>query len=300
MGQLIKTFFGSDSPRQAESSGLTVCSSLLAASNVTLDPGCKLDEMPILIGPQGVGKSTFYSSLLPSPKFFSDNLNLGAVAKDQVEALGGNAIIECPELVGIRGAKTERLKAFLSRQVDKIRPAYGHYVKDHERRCIIVGSTNDSLSLPNDPTGNRRFIPIRVEEKDGVCVQFILDFMEEYRDQIWAEGLVMYKQNPVLFITPDLVDIHRVEAEQHRNKDFLFEDSVHSFIDLHVHDEYIWADQFTEYNRGMKPTGTQAKTLSKILGDLGWGQAIRQAGLTGSISRRRVWLNPHYNKPKPA
>ena len=56
-------------------------------------PGEKLDEMPVLIGRGGIGKSTCTRFLLPADRgeWFSDGLHLAADSKVRAEALTGQS-----------------------------------------------------------------------------------------------------------------------------------------------------------------------------------------------------------------
>ena len=132
----------------------------LAAIQRLYDPGCKLDEMPVLYGAQGVGKSAFPLALLGNGEFFRDSLNLSGSDKEQIEAMIGGVIIEIAELTGIRRAHTDHLKAFLSRQADYVRLAYRYDPIRIPRRCVFFGTTDRDDVLPNDPAGNRRFVVI--------------------------------------------------------------------------------------------------------------------------------------------
>ena len=64
---------------------------LLGTIQRSYEAGCKLDEMLVIIGPPGIGKSTLLRHLLPPhlQTLFSDGLDLGADAKERVEALQG-------------------------------------------------------------------------------------------------------------------------------------------------------------------------------------------------------------------
>ena len=130
----------------------------------TYDPGCQLRQIPILIGAQGIGKSRLLRSLLPEdqPDWFSDSLCVSDPSKTRLEAILKRVIVELSELTGFRRAELESLKAFISRTDDgATRLAYRRDPETALRRCILVGSTNDTECLPNDPSGNTRFVPIQ-------------------------------------------------------------------------------------------------------------------------------------------
>ena len=73
-------------------------------------PGEKHDEMVILVGPQGLGKSTVWAWLLPKEhraQWFSDGLRFLAEPKAQVESLQGRVIVEASEMSGSTRADVE-------------------------------------------------------------------------------------------------------------------------------------------------------------------------------------------------
>lgn len=124
-------------------------------------PGCKFDFMPIFYGPQGTLKSTLLRTLAIRDAWFSDEILLSAEAKELVLALAGILVAEIGEM-GMRGnTNANHVKAFVSRQVDRGRTAYARTVSVRQRRHVFIGTTNDDTPL-SDPTGNRRFLPVRV------------------------------------------------------------------------------------------------------------------------------------------
>ena len=163
--------------------------SLVAAIARVFHPGTKFDYVPVLNGPQGIGKSTFFDKL--AKDYFSDSLTLTDMKdKSGAEKLQGYWILEMSELSGMRKADQETVKSFLSRRDDDYRPSYGRTVESHPRQCIIVGSTNAQSGFLRDITGNRRFWPICVT---GESRKKSWELTDEEVDQIWAEALEYYK-----------------------------------------------------------------------------------------------------------
>ena len=160
----------------------------LGAVERTLEPGCKLEEMPILIGDQGIAKSTALRFTLPHGEqgdaWFSDSLQLAAPDQERAEALRNHVIVEVSEMAGSGRAELASLKAFLSRQAEKNRLSYRANPEHIPRRCILVGTTNEVECLPNDPTGNRRFVAVHVEERHG-GVGAVRGYLDANRDQLW-------------------------------------------------------------------------------------------------------------------
>ena len=161
----------------------------MGAVKRALCPGTKLDVMPILVDSQGIGKSTLLRHILPNPEWSGRRLNFEATEKEKMEATEGKVIVEAAELVVINPKHMENIKNYLTAEDDEgIRMAYAHNANFSPRTFIIIGTTNDQHILPNDPTGNRRFLPVELTR--GCAVELLCD---EFSDQWWAEALVRTK-----------------------------------------------------------------------------------------------------------
>lgn len=153
---------------------------LIAAVKRVRKPGCKHDEMLVLIAPQGTLKSTAVSTLCPDESWFSSDLPMDVDTKELIERTQGRWIIEAAELAKMRGAQTEQLKAMLSRQVDVARMAYAREPDPFPRQFVVIGTTNSEVFL-QDSTGNRRFWPVEIQRFDAAR-------LAADRDQLWAEA----------------------------------------------------------------------------------------------------------------
>ena len=196
----------------------------LGAVQRTYEPGCLLREIPILIGAQDSGKSQLLRNLLPpdQPDWFSDSLCVSEASQKQVEAILGRVIVELSELAGFRRADLESLKAFISRRDDgAIRLSYRRDPETALRRCILVGTSNDSECLPNDPSGNTRFVPIQ-------CLKgsHVEPYLDERREQLWAEAMALYLKGQRANLPRNLKDLQAEHAETHRRKDQITEDAI--------------------------------------------------------------------------
>ncbi len=177
IGSAFKRYLGADMP---EPYLTDVCRKFfLACVKRAYEPGCKFDHVPILEGLQGKGKSTFIRYLVGND-WFMDSLPSMA-DKDASLYLQGIWICELGELATINKSGNDVVKGFIARTVDKFRPPYGQRRADFPRTTLFIGTTDQDQYL-NDPAGNRRFWPVRVNQCDFEGVQ-------RDRDQLWAEAV---------------------------------------------------------------------------------------------------------------
>lgn len=159
---------------------------MCAAVERAYNPGTKFEGMPILIGAQGIGKSTLLRMLALRDAWFLDSVPDLTDQQKAGELLQGKWIVELPEMVGIRKRDDDAVKGFLSKQADTYRAAYGRHAEDRPRTCVIAGTTNRRGVL-TDQTGGRRFWPIFCDGTPTKSV-FCAD-AREHLGQAWAEVL---------------------------------------------------------------------------------------------------------------
>jgi len=176
---------------------------LISAVARTYSPGCKADHMLILIGRQGTGKSTLFSTLA-GRDFFSDRLS-DISDKDAQMELRGPLIVEMAELENLNRKSTTAIKAFLSIDTDRYRAPYARATEQRPRMCVFAGTTNHS-EFSRDTTGARRFWPVPTGEIDT-------DAIAAERDQLWAEAVAAYKSGEVWHLD-DAEAVRMASAEQ--------------------------------------------------------------------------------------
>jgi predicted P-loop ATPase len=174
----------------------------IAAVARPMDPGCKVDTVLSLEGLQGNLKSTGIDILFRP--WFADTLSpIGT--KDANQELAGVWCIELSELAALKNQKIETTKSFITRRMDRYRPAYGRVVADFPRQCIFIATTNAETYL-RDETGGRRFWPVR-------CGRLNIDLLTATRDQLWAEALAIYLSGEPWWLT-DTALVEAAEEEQ--------------------------------------------------------------------------------------
>ena len=181
---------------------------LCAAVARVRKPGIKFDNILVLNGPQGIGKSTIVALL--GGEWYSDSLSLTDMNdKTAAEKLQGYWIMEIGELAGMRKADIDKVKAFISRQDDKYRASFGRRVTPHPRQCIFFGTTNCEGAYLRDGTGNRRFWTVKTP--GGKRKPWDLS-LEEIK-QIWAEAVARYDAGESLYLDAELESVAKAEQD---------------------------------------------------------------------------------------
>ena len=206
--------------------------SFTAAVARAMEPGCKFDNMLILTGPQGIGKSTLLDRM--SKGWFNDSIRTFE-GKDASELLQGVWLVEVSELDAFRKSDVSRIKQFLSLRADRYRAAYGRHVKELPRCCVFFGTTNTTEFL-QDTTGNRRFWPVDVGEQphDKTVWQ---DLTDTEIDQIWAEAKTRWQIGEPLYLAGEVAVAAQEKQEEHRESS-VREGLIREFVEKQIPDDW--------------------------------------------------------------
>ena len=180
-----------------------------------LDPGHKTDMVPILVGAQGVGKTSLVSNIAPAPDF-AVTIDLSARDADLARRLRGRLVVEIAELRGLHTRDRQSINDFVTAREDVWTPKYKEFAVRAPRRFVMVGTTNDEHFLA-DETGNRRWLPLRVGQVD-------LDALIRDRGQLWAEAADRYVTGGV-----EWADAERLARLEHAQ--YMMEDGWSEIVD---------------------------------------------------------------------
>ena len=192
--------------------------SFTAAIARAMEPGCKYDNMLILCGRQGLGKSTLLDRM--SRGWFNDSIRTFE-GKEASELLQGVWLVEVAELDAFRRTDVARIKQFLSLRADRYRAAYGRNVKESPRCCVFFGTCN-VMDFLQDMTGNRRFWPVDVGMTIPASAEHTHspnvwhDLTDEVIAQIWAEAKARWQTGEQLYLTGEIEKQAQEAQEAHR------------------------------------------------------------------------------------
>lgn len=257
-----------------------------------MQPGCKWDYMPIFEGHQGRGKSTALR-VLADPWFADTQLRIGD--KDAYMQLDGVWLYEIGEMDSFNRSETTAVKAFVTTQCDRYREPYARRIIERARQVAFGGTTNQGEYF-KDTTGNRRFWPVRCRG------QIDLDKLAEWREQLFAEALQLYRAG-VLWRPTREEEAQWIRPEQ----------EAREIVDpwLVPLQDYLEApdrklnneNEFTSYALLTKAIGmdperidgnrSAATRIGNLMARLGWPKRRQGTGSEG----RRDWV---YVRPEPA
>ncbi|PTR17482.1 putative P-loop ATPase [Nitrosospira sp. Nsp2] len=244
-----------------------------------MKPGVKFDYCLVLEGEQGRLKSTALRVL--GGEWFGDT-DLDLNNKDSMSAIRGKWLYEFAELGSLAKSEATRQKSFLSRQIDEFRPVYGRREIRSPRQLCFGGTTND-WEWNKDPTGGRRFWPIKCEiEVDHAG-------LAEVRDQLFAEAYSLFIAGERYWPTGDEQRAIFDPEQFKRTVADAYIDMLHNWVD----------EQYKEFTLADAALDCLKLDASKLTRDVQTriGSALRQLGCTKI--EKRTHIIRHWYKPPP-
>lgn len=148
------------------------------------EPGCKMDWMMVMSGPQGVGKSMM-------PRLLFRDMVTEIVgdhgARDTVMKIHTSLCTVLDELDALNNKEVEYWKSMLSTSVDVYRSPYARKDIRKPRRSVMYGTTNEKYFLQEDATGYRRYMVLEATK------HMDWDAFREEVPQLWAEASVYHR-----------------------------------------------------------------------------------------------------------
>lgn len=250
---------------------------LISAVARILEPGCKADSALVLIGEQGIGKSTALRTLF-SDDWFSDCMP-DLHSKDAMHGLAGKWLIELAELSALGRSETEAAKRFMAAVQDTFRPAYGRRSKTFLRQCIFAGTTNTDTFL-QDETGNRRWwcVPVTAPASIG-------DLAAE-RDLLFAEAVARYRRGERWHLTGIAAQQAEAAAADHVRRD-AWESAINPYLESR---QDVSVAEVLEQALGMTASDWRQpdqNRVARVLRLRGWIRYKRRDGTTREWRYRR-------------
>ena len=247
----------------------------------TYVPGCELDEMPILVGPGGIGKSKALKWMFPErTQWFTDRFDFLDNEQKQTEKLMSVVIAENSEMAGIRRADIRHLKAAVTSTGATTRLSYRKNARHYPRRCIIVGTGDNEDILPNDPN-LRRWVPVILKGGSGAATKRYLD---QHREQLWAEALHRFRAGEIARLPDALVDQQRDITASYRGRNEAVEDLVDRLPATDAESGAALQDLLEACGLGLH----LQREFSVALRERGW----RKGRATLDGTRRKRWFSP--------
>lgn len=182
--------------------------SLIAAVARAFQPGCKVDTVLVLEGPQGLKKSTAIAELFGAD-YTAESVSLFDQHNKMVMQMMGNWCVELAEFVAFFKKDTASVKGLISMRSDRVVLPYAKMASTHPRQCIFFGTINpDEFGYLTDQE-NRRYWPVRVGDANIKAIR-------ENRDQIWAEAFAAYAAGERWHLEGEENDLARKQVAQRR------------------------------------------------------------------------------------
>lgn len=187
---------------------------LLSAIHRVMTPGCKVDEVVILHGAQGGGKSHLVMALAMNLEWFGESI-FSLNRWETAYTVRHSWIIEINSLLYAEKTQHwENVKDFLTRSYDRS--------NELPRHCIFVGTTDNS-NFVSDSADDPQFLPIHVEFSKAT--KNLYDDESFVIKQLWAEAMTIYVEGgyekcgkDAIYLTQDQQKQAKDERQKFREK----------------------------------------------------------------------------------
>lgn len=259
------TYVGADPNEYHRQAGTLFLAAMVAR---IYQPGCKADYTLVLEGPQRQLKSTLCATLAGDERYFSDHLPDLTADKEVAAHLSGKWVIEISELSAFQRTDNEKLKAFLTRQTERYRPAYGRSEVYEPRQCVFIGTTNKFVWM-KDETGGRRFWPVR-------CGTIEIEALARDREQLLAEAIEFYRTRNRWWPETDIETTLFEPQQAERQEDDAWQDPISKWTPLNPPPHYLLdIAQGALFMNPERIGVAEQRRLVRVLEVLGWTRNTR-------------------------
>ena len=215
---------------------------LLASLTRLFNNGVKFDEMIILQGGQGIGKSTSLQRL--SLGYYTDITE--KISDEVTFKIMRTWLVELSELSTMMKTDSDSFKAWLSATKDTVRKKYGSDPNDYPRAFTVLGTTNNKEIL-KDRTGNRRYWLMYCDKDKIKNTIWSLD--NNYILQLWAEVYQWYDNGENLLISEETA-LHMAKISTGALEYNPLEERINSILEMHVPNN--WKDIISNSKKRFK------------------------------------------------
>lgn len=261
---------------------------MIGAVARAFNPGCSMSWLPILVGPQGCGKSMFARNLVPSDIFSEITTPLETLMKETYR-LHVAWLLELPEIDNYFSVRNiENFKNLVTTRIDEVRYPYAALPSKLPRRFVLIGTTNRNQFLV-DSTGNRRFVPLEVGS--GFTIKW--KELAEQRDSMWAAAIQAYKNNQSYeFNSGEIAQIS--EYIQEFGDPDPWTEKVITYVNTRT--EVTAAEVLTNALEldPRNQSRRESRRIADVLQSMGWRRLVtsRKDPMTGKSKSVRIWQRP--------
>lgn len=290
LGDWLVRYAGAEDTPFARAAGRAWMISLVARA---IAPGCQVDHMLVLESNQGDGKTTFLRTLGaaiggPTDRYARAyvSIDLGLDDRAIVEQMASAIVVEAEELAGIDRRSDDRLKRLITTSVDRYRAPYARVAVDRPRGSVICGTTNKLEGYLRDPSGNRRYWPVRLGTID-------LAAWERDVRQVLAEAVVAYRMGEPWHLTDPSLRAAATEQQMARTSEDTWAEHVERLLRERKPTQVTASCVVTDYVGVPLATSSarEVQRAARILRALGWSQT--------RSARARAYVPPAgwYDRP---